>query len=562
MLKRTGVWHTPILLLSAWAAVMLSPQLSSQVAKPYPLLPISSFSEADQLRGSYGPYRANNDLLYYHLDVRVDPDKQYLSGKNSIRFKMLADGKRIQLDLVPAFQIDKILLDRATGAPLTLHYERAAGRTVYVDFPKTLRKRKIYTIEFYYSGHPVEMGRFGGFVFSKDPMGRPLVNTACEEEGASVWWPNKDQWRDEVENMDISVEAPSDLVEVSNGRFQSKTDLHDGFTRWNWKVEYPINNYDVSLNIGKYAHFSDSYGGLSLDYFVFPEDLEKANRQFVQVKDMLKAYEHYFGQYPFPKDGYKLVEALYSGVENQTAITYGNHFENGYLGRPKTGIGTRFDFIIVHESAHEWFGNSITARDRSDMWIHEGWANYCEGLFVEYMWGKPDGLTYVNTGKENVKNLHPVISEENVFSTPPVDQYKKGGLFLNTVRSVVNDDRKWFSLLHDYYQHFKYQTIMTTDMEEFFNQQTGMNLTPIFNQYLRYAAIPVLLLRFDQTTHTVGYRWQADESDFAMPVEVGQKDHWQRITPTTTEWKTLSSPLDKDEFSVATDLYYINVSKQ
>ena len=562
MLKRTGVWHTPILLLSAWAAVMLSPQLSSQVAKSYPLLPISSFSEADQLRGSYGPYRANNDSLYYHLDVRVDPDKQYLSGKNSIRFKMLADGKRIQLDLVPTFQIDKIVLDRATGAPLTLHFERAAGRTVYVDFPKPLRKSKIYTIEFYYSGHPVEMGRFGGFVFSKDPMGRPLVNTACEEEGASVWWPNKDQWRDEVENMDISVEAPSNLVEVSNGRFQSKTDLHDGFTRWNWKVEYPINNYDVSLNIGKYAYVSDSYGGLSLDYFVFPEDLEKANRQFVQVKDMLKAYEHYFGQYPFPKDGYKLVEALYSGVENQTAITYGNHFENGYLGRPKTGIGTRFDFIIVHESAHEWFGNSITARDRSDMWIHEGWANYCEGLFVEYMWGKPDELTYVNTGKENVKNLHPVISEESVFSTPPVDQYKKGGLFLNTVRSVVNDDRKWFSLLHDYYQHFKYQTIMTTDMEEFFNQQTGMNLTPIFNQYLRYAAIPVLLLRFDQTTHTVGYRWQADESDFAMPVEVGQKDHWQRITPTTTEWKTLSSPLDKDEFSVATDLYYINVSKQ
>jgi aminopeptidase N len=562
MFKRSGVWQTPILLLSACAAVMLSRQASPQAAKPYPLLPISTFSEADQLRGSYGPYRANNDLLYYHLDVRVDPERQYLSGKNSIRFRMLADGKRIQLDLVPVFQIDKILLDRATGVPLTLHYERAAGRTVYVDFPKTLRKSKIYAIEFYYSGHPVEMGRFGGFVFSKDPMGRPLVNTACEEEGASLWWPDKDQWRDEVENMDISVEAPSDLVEVSNGRFQSKTDLHDGFTRWDWKVQYPINNYDVSLNIGKYVHFSDSYGGLSLDYYVFPEDLEKANRQFVRVKDMLKAYEHYLGEYPFPKDGYKLVEALYSGVENQTAITYGNQFENGYLGRPKTGIGTRFDFIIVHESAHEWFGNSITARDRSDMWIHEGWANYCEGLFVEYMWGKPDGLTYVNTSKENVKNLLPVISEEGVFSTPPVDQYKKGGLFLNTLRSVVNDDAKWFSLLHDYYQHFRYETIMTTDMEAFFNQQTGMNLTPIFNEYLRYAQIPVLLLRFDETTHTVSYRWQADASDFAMPVEVGQKDHWQRITPTTTEWKTLSSPLKKDEFDVATDLYYINVSKQ
>ena len=416
-------------------------------------------SEADRLRGTYGPFRANNDLLYYHLDVRVDPAQKTLSGKNVIRFAMLQPGTRIQLDLVPTFNIDKILLDDAGGKTRPLKYERAAGRTVYVDFPETLNKGGVYTIEFYYSGHPVEMGRFGGFVFRTDPMGRPLVNTACEEEGASVWWPNKDQWRDEVEKMDISVEAPSDLEEVSNGRLQHKTDLGDGFTRWDWSVSYPINNYDVSLNIGKYVHFSDlysdQYGPLTLDYYVFPEDMEKAKHQFIQAKNMLKAFEHSFGEYPFYRDGYKLVEALYSGVENQTAITYGNHFENGYLGRPKTGIGTWFDFIIVHESSHEWFGNSITARDRSDMWIHEGWANYCESVFVEYMWGKGDAITYINTGKENVKNAEPVICQEGVVCTPPVDQYKKGGLFLNTVRSVIDDDHEWFSLLHDYYQHFK-----------------------------------------------------------------------------------------------------------
>jgi aminopeptidase N len=403
-------------------------------------------TEGDRLRGTYGPYRANNDLLYYHLDLRVDPEKKYIHGKNTIRFKMLTDGTRIQLELLPAFHIEKILLDEAAAKTTTLSYQQAAGRTLFIDFPHTLKSGKTYTIEFYYSGNPVEIGRFGGFVFRKDPVGRPLVNTACEEEGASVWWPNKDQWRDEVEDMDISVEAPSDLVEVSNGRFQGKTDLPDGYTRWNWKVHYPINNYDVSLNIGKYVHFSDTYNDLSLDYYVFPEDLDKAKRQFEQVKNMLEAFEHDFGEYPFPKDGYKLVEALYSGVENQSAITYGNHFENGYLGRPKTGIGTWFDFIIVHESAHEWFGNSITARDRSDMWIHEGWANYCEGLFVEYMWGKENGITYVNTGKDGVRNARPIISEPDVFSTPPVDQYKKGGLFLNTVRSVVGDDAKWFQL--------------------------------------------------------------------------------------------------------------------
>ncbi|MGD0890494.1 MAG: M1 family metallopeptidase [Terracidiphilus sp.] len=523
--------------------------------------PPPALSGGDKLLGGYGPYRANNDLLHYSLHVRVDPEKQFIRGMNAIRFRMLEDGTRIQLDLVPTFSIDGISLEQAHGAPKPLTYQRVAGRSIYVDFPHALHKGQVYTVDFHYSGHPVEMGRFGGFVFRKDPMGRPLVNTACEEEGASVWWPNKDQWRDEVESMDMSVEAPSNLVEVSGGRFQGRTDLHDGFTRWDWKVQYPINNYDVSLNIGTYTHFSDSYNGLTLDYFVFPEDLEKAKKQFVQVKNMLKAYEHYFGEYPFPKDGYKLVEALYSGVENQTAITYGNHFENGYLGRPKTGIGTWFDFIIIHESAHEWFGNSITARDRSDMWIHEGWANYCESLFVEYMWGKTDGLIYLNTGKEGVKNAEPVIAEEGIYATPPVDQYKKGALFLNTVRSVINDDAVWFKLLHDYYQHFKYQTIMTTDIVEFFNQETGLNLTPMFNQYLRHAAIPTLELQFNEAAHTVSYRWVADEPEFDMPIKVGRSSNWQIVQPSTKEWKVMSTPLTKAEFEAATDLYYVNVRK-
>ena len=534
----------------------------AQVTPAVPASTPPAISGGDKLLGSYGPYRSNNDLLYYHLSVRVDPVKQYLSGMNAIRFRMLEDGNRIQLDLVPTFQIDGIALEREHGTPTPLKYERIAGRKIYIDFPHTLRKGQVYTVDFHYSGHPAEMGRFGGFVFRKDPAGRPLVNTACEEEGASVWWPNKDQWQDEVESMDISVEAPNEFVEVSNGRFQGKTDLHDGYTRWNWKVQYPINNYDVSLNIGTYTHFSDTYNGLSLDYFVFPEDLEKARRQFVQVKDMLHAYTRFFGDYPFPKDGYKLVEALYSGVENQTAITYGNHFENGYLGRPKTGIGTWFDFIIIHESAHEWFGNSITARDRSDMWIHEGWANYCESLFVEDKWGKKDALIYMNTGKEGVKNAVPIITEEGIYGTPPADQYKKGALFLNTVRSVVNNDDLWFKLLRDYYQHFKYQTIMTTDMLAFFNKETALDLTPIFNQYLRHAAIPVLDLRFDDAAHTVSYKWEAEEPGFAMPIKVGSSSDWQIIQPTTTEWKQLSTPLTKENFEVATDLYYVNVQKQ
>jgi aminopeptidase N len=514
-------------------------------------------THADLLRGAYGPYRANNDLLYYHLDIRVDPEKKFISGKNTIRFKMLQDGARIQLDLHSALNVDKILLGETP-----LKYERDSG-AVFVDFPETLRAGQTYSIDFYYSGNPLETGRFGSITFKKDPSGHTWINTACEETGASMWWPNKDQWRDEVENMDISVAIPNGLVDVSNGKFLGSTDLGDGYTRWDWQVHYPINNYDVSLNIGNYQHFADKFGDLPLDFYALPEDLDKAKKQFVQAKGMLEAFTHYFGEYPFPKDGYKLIEVPYAGMEHQSAVTYGNHFNNGYLDRDWTGVGIspRFDFIIIHESGHEWFGNSITAADRSDMWIHEGWTTYLECLYVEYMYGHDDYLKYVNAYKAKVKNLQPIIASRGVNATPPQDMYFKGALFLNTLRSVVDDDAKWFSLIHDLYQHFKYQNIMTEDIVDFFNQRTKMNLTPIFDQYLRHTAIPTLELKFNEADSTVAYRWQTDESAFAMPVKAGSADHWQ-ILQATTQWQTLKTPVKKDDFAVATNLYYINVNKE
>ena len=514
-------------------------------------------SRADILRGAYGPYRVNNDLLSYHLDVRVDPDKQSISGKNSIRFKMLADGTRIQLDLHPALDVDKILLGTTQ-----LKYVRDSG-AVFVDFPEALHAGQEYTIDFYYSGHPLQTARFGGFTFAKDPAGHPWIYTACEDIGASVWWPNKDQWRDEVQNMQISVAIPNGLVDVSNGKFVGKTDLGDGYTRWDWLVQYPINNYDVSLNIGNYVHFSDQLGDLPLDFYVLPEDLDKAKKQFAQAKGMIEAYQHYFGEYPFQKDGYKLIEVPYSGMEHQSAVTYGNHFTNGYLGRDWTGVGVspKFDFIIIHESGHEWFGNSVSAADRSDMWIHEGWTTYLEVLYVEYTFGHEDAQKYVNGYKSKVQNREPIIAQRGIAATPPQDMYFKGALFLNTLRSVINDDPRWFALIHDFYQHFKYQNIMTEDVVAYFNQQTGMNLTPLFDQYLRHTAIPTLELKFNEADGTVDYRWQADEPDFAMPIRVGKKTDWQIIQP-TTYWQTMKTPLKKNEFEVATDLYFVNVSKQ
>ena len=545
-------------------------QTSRNTAPQVPTAP----THADILRGEYGRYRANNDLLSYHLDIRIDPEKKFVNGVNTIRFKMLKDDNRIQLDLYDNLKVDHIDFTDPTLAvkslppgdprtmraiPTELKYTRDSG-AVFVDFPETLKAGRVYSIEFYYSGTPQTIGRFGGFTFGKDPAGRSWTFTACEGEGASIWWPNKDQWRDEVESMQISIQIPDKLVDVSNGKFMGKTDLGDGYTRWDWRVNYPINNYDVSVNIGKYEHWSEQLGDLALDFYALPEDLDKAKKQFAQARGMLEAYQHYFGEYPFKKDGYKLIQAPYSGMEHQSAVTYGNRFANGYLERDWTGVGisTRFDFIIIHESGHEWFGNSVSAADRADMWIHEGWTTYLECLYVEYMYGKDDGLKYTNAYKLKVRNQQPIIAQRGVNATPPQDMYFKGALFINTLRSIVNDDTRWWALLHDFYQHFKYQNIMTEDIVAYFNRKTGKNLTPIFDQYLRHTAIPVLELKFSDGA--VAYRWKADEPKFAMPVRVGTKDHWLIIKPTTV-WKTMKTALKKDEFAVATDLYFVDVSK-
>jgi aminopeptidase N len=511
-------------------------------------------TRADILRGEYGRYRANNDLLSYHLDVRVDPAKKSIAGSNAIRFRMLQDDRRIQLDLYANLNVDRIAMGGTT-----LPYSRDLN-TVYVDFPSPLRAGREYTIDFHYSGNPLEIGRFGGMAFRTDPSGAPWINTACEGEGAAVWWPNKDQWRDEVERMDISVAIPNGLVDVSNGRFVGNTDLGDGYTRWDWQVQYPINNYSVSLNIGNYVHFADRLGDLPLDFYVLPGSLEKAKAQFAQARPMIEAFQRFFGGYPFPKDGYKLIEAPYSGMEHQSAVTYGNHFANGYLERDWTGVGVslKFDFIIIHESGHEWFGNAITAADVSDMWIHEGWTTYLEALYVEHVFGADDALKYINGYKSKVRNREPIITQRGIHRTPNQDMYFKGALFLHTLRSVVGDDARWWKLLRDLFERFKYQNILTEDLVGFVNAQLHRDLTPMFDQYLRRAALPTLELTFNEAERTVAYRWRADERGFAMPIRVGHGDTWQVIEP-TTDWKLMPLTLPRNQFTVATDRYYVNV---
>jgi aminopeptidase N len=514
-------------------------------------------TRASVLRGEYGPLRANNDVLHYRLDIRIDPEKKLVAGSNTIRFRMLSDGTRIQVDLWANMNVDKIEL-----AGTTLKYERELN-AVFIDFPETLRKGREYAIDFHYSGTPTQTGRFGGFTFGKDPQGRHWIFTACEGEGASLWWPNKDQWRDEADAMDISIAIPNDLTDVSNGRFLGKKDLGDGYTRWDYRVHYPINSYNVSVNIGRYESFGEKAGGLTLDYFVLPESVEKAKKQFAQTRPMIEAFERWFGEYPFPKDGFKLIEVPYSGMEHQSAVTYGNRFANGYLERDWTGVGVspKFDFIIIHESAHEWFGNAVSAADVSDMWIQEGWATYLEALYVEHVFGKDDALKYINGYKSKVQNRTPIITERGIHRTPPQDMYFKGALMLHTLRSVVNDDRRWAQLLKDIFREFRYKNILTEDFVQFVNRRLGQDLTPFFNQYLRRTALPVLELKFDEAAKTVAYRWQADEPGFSMPIRVGQAGAWDTIRP-SAEWQVLKTRVAKEAIQVATDLYYVNVARQ
>ena len=510
------------------------------------------FSRQDTLQGSYGPYRANNDLQHYDLQLKIDVENKKLTGKNTITFTMLKPGKIIQIDLFKNLQVDSIIFEHKK-----LSFQRDCN-AVFISFPRELKKEETYGIDFFYSGHPEERGRFGSICFREDSLGNPWIYTACQGTGSSVWWPSKDQHVDEVNSMSLHFLVPAGLTAVSNGRFRGKEEQENGSTWYHWDVHYPINNYCVAVNIAKYVHFSDQLNDLSLDYYVLPYHLQKARKQFQQVKPMLECYQKHFGEYPFKKDGYKLIEVPYAGMEHQSAVAYGNLFKNGYLDRDWTGVGisTKFDFIIIHESAHEWLGNSVTCGDYSDAWIHEGFATYMEAVYVECQFGYEAALSYVNGYKNKVANQAPLIGPPGVNYWPTKDIYFKGALFLNTLRHVINDDQTWWALLKALPEKYKYQSIYTTDVLNFFHAFLHQDLKPLFDQYLYHTELPVLQLKYDG--NTVQYRWKTEVNNFSMPVKIQEKDNYFIIHP-QVEWQTCILNSAQSRWKAATDLFYINV---
>ncbi|TDQ79893.1 peptidase M1-like protein [Sphingobacterium yanglingense] len=520
------------------------------------------FSKVDSLRGQLTPLRTCYDIQYYHLDVRVDIENKYISGSNLFKFQAAASFNRLQFDL-----FDNLNVDRIEYRGQSLPFQRAHN-AVFLDFPQYIEKGKIDSFTVHYSGHPLQATRApwdGGFDWKKDTNGRPFVATACQGLGASVWWPNKDHQSDEVDSMLISISVPKGLINVSNGRLIGTEDLNNGYQKFHWKVENPINNYNVALNIGDYIHFKENYqgeeGSLDLDYYILRENNQKKKKDHLKknVQETLEAFEHWFGPYPFYKDGYKIVETAHLGMEHQSAIAYGNRYQNGYLGHDasNTGWGNKWDFIVIHESGHEWFGNSITAKDIADMWIHESFTNYSEALFIDYFYGKKASQDYVHGNRSGILNDSPLQGPYHVNKEGSGDMYLKGGVLHNMLRTILEDDEKWRSILRGLNKKFYHSGVDYFEIVEFISDESGFNLRPLFAQYVQSTAIPTLEIRTAEDGSLQG-RWISDIPNFQMPVHLGTKGQKKVRIELNDKFAKIEIPdLQKDNLEIDTYNYYI-----
>ena len=460
--------------------------MSGQKAPP-------AFTHADTLRGSNGPGRAWWDASFYDLHVTVSPADSSIRGYNTITYKVLKPAAEMQIDLQMPLEVDSMIQD---GGQVRF---RRDGNAFFVTLTKPQPVGAKKSISVFYHGKPRAAKRppwDGGFIWQHDSLGKRWVATANEGLGASVWWPNKDYLADEPDSQRVAITVPNTLFDVSNGRLRAVTPHPDSTTTYEWFVTSPINNYDVAINAGTYAHFTTIYAGesgpLTMDFWPLASHLETAEHQFTQAQSMMKCFESWFGPYPWYADGYKLVEAPHLGMEHQTAVAYGNHYQNGYLGRDlsHTGLGLLWDFIVVHESAHEWFGNNISMQDQADMWVHESFANYSENLYTECLAGREAGAQYVIGTRRNIRNDRPIVGQYGVNDEGSGDMYYKGGNMLHAIRQIIGDDAKWRAILRGLNQTFWHQTVTGKQVQEYISRQAGINLSKVFQQYLTTTQVP------------------------------------------------------------------------
>jgi aminopeptidase N len=516
-------------------------------------------SRQDTLRGSITHERAWWDLIYYHLDIKVEPDKKYISGSNTVGYKVLESNKVMQIDLQKPMNITSI-----TSKNKELKFTRE-GNAYFVELRKKQKKGDVNYIKINYEGFPKEAIRApwdGGLSWKKDENDSHFIATSCQGLGASVWWPNKDHMYDEVDSMLISVNVPKNLTNVSNGRLKKITELDDDTRTFDWFVANPINNYGVNINIGDYVSFSEVYkgekGDLDIDNYVLSYNLEKAKEQFKQVPMMIEAFEHWFGPYPFYEDSFKMVEVPYLGMEHQSSITYGNKFQNGYLGRDLSGSGwgLKFDYIIIHEGGHEWFANNITYKDVADMWVHEGFTCYSENLYIDYFFGKEASAEYVIGTRRGISNKKPIIGQYDVNREGSGDMYSKGANLLHTIRQITNNDELWRQTLRGLNEEFYHSTVTTKEIEEYISNSIEMDLSRVFDQYLRDYRIPVF--EYEIKNGVLSYRWNDVIEGFDMPIEVKIDGETKLLQPTNKfqklKIKNLFVNVDKDYYVYSKDL--------
>ena len=507
------------------------------------------YSAQDTLRGSITPERIWWDLVYYDLDVTVQPKVKSIRGTNTIHYKVVSPNNIMQIDLQPPMKLIKAVQDEVE---LSINQN---GNAHFIQLEKKQNRKKIEQIVLHFEGQPKEAINApwdGGFSWKKDYNDNDFIATSCQGIGASVWWPNKDHMYDEVDSLQMKITVPKHLKAVGNGRLRAVT-KNEKTASYTWFVSNPINNYGVNINIGDYANFSETYNGekgnLDMHYFVLKDNLSKAKKQFLDAPKMMKAFEYWFGPYPFYEDSYKLVEVPYLGMEHQSSVTYGNRYMDGYLGRDLsgTGWGLKFDFIIIHESGHEWFANNITNKDIADMWIHEGFTAYSENLFLDYYYGKEASSEYVIGTRKRIRNDRPIIGNYNVNAEGSSDMYYKGANMIHMLRQFTKNDEKWRGILRKMNAKFHHQTVTTQQIESFLSDEIDLDLHSFFNQYLRDVRIPTLEYNIDK--NILHYRWTNVVEGFEMPIEYESNKQWQWLYPTVS-WQTKainSSTITVDE---------------
>jgi aminopeptidase N len=520
----------------------------------------ATYTRADTLRGSVtAPERTWWDVTHYDLKVNVRPADSTIRGSNGISFRALRAGRVMQVDLMTPLAIDSVVHQGRKAAL------RRDGNAYFVTLPRQVAAGQVGAIEVFYGGRPQVANRppwEGGFSWKTDSLGRPWIVTTDQGIGASIWWPNKDIQADEPDSMRVSITVPTGLTNVSNGRLRRTTRNADGTTTWEWGVVNPINNYAIAVSAGHYAHFSDTYvgegGTLTLDYWPIDYNLLAARAQFPQTLTMLACFERWFGPYPWYEDGFKLIEVPYNGMEHQSAVTYGNRYRNGYQGRDAsgTGLGMQWDFIIVHEAAHEWWGNNLTTQDLADMWVHESFANYSEGIYTECLFGKERGADYIVGTRRGIRNERPVVpGAYGVNAQGSGDMYPKGGNMLHTIRQIIGDDEKWRGILRGLNIDFRHQVVTGAQVQRYISERSGVDLSKVFEQYLTDIRIPVFETRV--RGDSVDYRWAEVVRGFDMPVRVGFGDGSSRVIRPRESWQTLVAPTGQGGTTTVDRNYYV-----